>query len=241
MLKVVLTVDVEGFISFSQGNPKWNYFEKFKGFINSVIKNYRYNQEGFKKVYKTIVREQFPITFMLVGSQHTPKTKYPFIDYGYHTLNHQPLTLISDNQLKKELKNIYNSVSITAPMWMVEDNNNPERIYQEMLQQGYRITVYRGTNNGLKHHHCNVISNIENKSGMNCVRVSACFEGNSPQEHIKNILLDIKNNFNNDAVYLLSTHDFTHRNTYNLKQIIKHLKKWQSEGLIEVKNLRGLL
>jgi hypothetical protein len=67
MLKFCLCVDTEKFISFRQGNPEWNSFEKFKGGINNLIKKFRYNENGFSIVYKTALSQQFPITFMLVG------------------------------------------------------------------------------------------------------------------------------------------------------------------------------
>ena len=35
MLKVCLVFDCEGFISFKQGNPRWNFYERIKGKINN--------------------------------------------------------------------------------------------------------------------------------------------------------------------------------------------------------------
>ena len=59
MLKVVLTIDCERFISFKQGNPRWNKIEKFKGSINNLIKKFRYNEKGFEVVFNTIIMMTF--------------------------------------------------------------------------------------------------------------------------------------------------------------------------------------
>ena len=38
MLRFCLVVDCERFLSFKQGNPRWNRFEKFKGKMKTLSK-----------------------------------------------------------------------------------------------------------------------------------------------------------------------------------------------------------
>ncbi|MBI4448081.1 hypothetical protein HY643_03815, partial [Candidatus Woesearchaeota archaeon] len=167
--------------------------------------------------------------------------KYEFIDWGYHGFNHLPFTLISDDELKEELKNIFMATSITAPLWMVEDKKDPSRVFNAMKKGGYKITVYKGTDDGINHSHHYAIKKVETRYGMKCVCLSNCFEGNSPMKHINKILQEIKENADKDAVYCLSTHDFTHKNTENLKKIILTLQTYKKEGRIKLANLKRLL
>ena len=125
MLKFCLVVDTEKFISFKQGNPRWNSFERLKGRINGMIKNFRYNESGFDIVYDTILKQKFSTTFMLVGSLFKPIKSPKFIEWGYHTYNHLPLTLVSDETVKEQIKNIYKAESFSPPLWMVEDIGYP--------------------------------------------------------------------------------------------------------------------
>lgn len=228
-LRFCLTVDVEDFISFKQINPMWNFFDRFKGKINTLIKDFRYNKKGFNKVYKIIVKNKFPCSFMLVGSMFKPRDNYEFIDWGYHGYKHLPFTKINDTKLKTELKNKFNAVSITAPLWLVEDQKNPKRIYQMIKKEDYKICVCRKPEF--------LVTDINIKYGITRIYLSGCFEGNSSKKHMVNLFEDIKKNINKDGIYCLSTHDFTHRNTKNLERVIKFIK----ENRIESVNLRQLV
>lgn len=236
MLKFCLTVDCEKFIGFNQENPRWNFIEKIKGKINNFIKKFRYNKNGFYLVYGEIKKQKFPCTFMLVGSLFKPIEKLKFIEYGYHTLNHFPLTLISDEKIEKEVKNIYNAKSITPPLWMVEDIKNPSRVFRILKKQNYQNIVYKGKDDGVKCFHKLDIKKPEKRFEINCVHLSNCFEGHYSQDYINNIKSEILNNLEKDAVYLLSTHDFTHKNIRNLRQIIIFIKKLEEQG--KIKNIK---
>ncbi|MBU2562086.1 MAG: hypothetical protein KKF68_00285 [Nanoarchaeota archaeon] len=240
MLRVVLTIDCERFISFDQGNPRWKKIEKIKGQINKLIKNFRYNKEGFELTYKTLLNEKFPSTFMITGKTFKPIKGPNFIEWGYHTLNHLPLTLIAEEQLKKEVKNVYNLKSFTAPMWMIEDISNPLRIFRLLKKEKYTHCVYRGGNSGIKHFHYNTVKKSFKKEGITCVHVSNFFEGNWSNKKIKNLKEDILSNLRSEGVYLLTTHDFTHKNTKNLLEIIKFLKRLEKVKKVKMFKLRDI-
>ncbi|MBS3090580.1 hypothetical protein J4433_02295 [Candidatus Pacearchaeota archaeon] len=239
MLKVCVVVDVENFISFKQGNPSWNSWQKLKGRINNLIKDFRYDKNGFEKIYKLAEKEKFPISFMLVGSLFQPEKSQKFIDFGYHTLSHKPLTLISDAELKEEVKNIYNAKSFSAPMWMIEDSENPSRIFEALKKQKYKITVYRGANNGISNRHENRISKPITKYGIQCVYTSNWFDGERKQK-IREILREIMQSSERDAVYCITTHDFSNKNMKNFKFLVKKLKEMQKKGMINIVNMKQL-
>jgi len=233
MLKFCLTVDCEGVETLKQISPRWNTIDKIKGKINYALRNIRYNKDGFKLVYNEIKNQKFPCTFMLVGKKYKPIEKLSFIEWGYHSLNHLPLTLISKEKLENEVKNIYNVKSFTAPLWMIEDISNPLRVFKVLKKNKYKFVVYKGKDDGIKHFHKLEITKPEIKYGIKLVHLSNCFEGNSSKEHIEKIKMEILENINKDAVYLLSTHDFTHKNNKNLRIIISFIKHLQTQGKIK--------
>ena len=107
MLKFCLTVDCERLIMFKQGNPEYNRFQRMKFFVNNLIKNFRYNKNGFELFYKEIKNNEFPCTFMLTGGLFKPLEDFNFVEWGYHTYNHLPLTLLSNERVEREVENIY--------------------------------------------------------------------------------------------------------------------------------------
>lgn len=240
MLKVCIVVDVEDFVSFKQGNPSWNGWQKFKGAINNLIKSFRYDAQGFEKIYALVCRYKFPVSFMLVGSIFKPKAKsQKFIDFGYHTLNHKPLTLISDSELKKETKNIYNAKSFSAPMWMIEDARNPARIFRALKKRSYKIAVYRGMNKDTENMQKSGILPIMKKYGIKCVYTSNWFDGERGYK-VKEILKEIVQHSEKDAVYCITTHDFSNKNLRNFELLIKKLKEMENNGMIGIVNLAQL-
>ncbi len=240
-LKVCVVVDVEGFISLKQGNPRWNSFERFKGKINNIVKNMRYDKNGFDKVYSLIVKEQFPVSFMLVGSLFSPREKYSFIDYGYHTMNHLPLTLINNQKMNHEVKNIFNAKSFSAPLWMIEDIKSPGRIFNALRKEGYKIIIYKGKDDGIKCFHKDAIEHLIRKEGIICVHKSNDFQGNSSRKKMLMIIKEIEENRDREAVYCITTHDFVHKNLNNFKWLIKQLKEMENQGKIEITNLNRLI
>jgi peptidoglycan/xylan/chitin deacetylase (PgdA/CDA1 family) len=237
MLKFCLTVDTENFISFRQGNPEWNKWGWFKFRINNLLKNFRYNKNGFFVFYEEIKRQKFPCTFMLVGKLFKPIDRLDFVEWGYHTYNHLPLNLISDESVEKEVSNTYRMNSITCPMWRVEDVGNPARIFEILKKEGYKNTVYHGFCDKEKTLYTKSVRNPEKRFGIKCVYVSNYLEGNFGNGKIEEVKNDILNNLDRDGVYLLTSHDFTHRNVKNLREIIRFVRKLEGEGKIEIVTL----
>lgn len=242
MLQIVLTIDCERFISFKQGNPRWNCYEKLKGKANNFLKNFRHNKRGFEVVYNTIIQEKFPATFMITGKFFKPLKSPDFIEWGWHTQNHLPLTLIKGHKIKEEIKNIYNLKSFTAPMWMIEDLNseNPLKIFKLLKTQRYTHCVYRGTNKGIRHQHYNQVTKPFKKAGIRCIWVSGFIEGNYNKKKINNLKQNILKNLHEDGVYLLTTHDFTHKNNKVLLDIIRFLKKLEKDKKIKIMRLKDV-
>jgi len=238
MLKFCLTVDCEKLISFKQGNPRWSFYNRFKGRINSMIKHIRYNEQGFKIFYEEIKKQKFPCTFMLTGKLFNPVEKLSFIEWGYHSYNHLPLTLLSDEKIRREVNNIFQVNSMTPPLWMVEDVKNPKRVFEILKENGYKNIVYKGKDDGIKCMHYFDVKSPEIRSGIKCVHLSNCFEGNFSNHKIKLIKRDILKNLDKEGVYVLSTHDFTHKNTKNLKSIIFFVKELEKEGKLKIINLK---
>lgn len=240
MLKVCLVVDVEGFISLKQINPMWNSWQKIKGKINYLFRNLRYDKKGFEKIYALCVKYNFPSTFMLTG-EFKPLGKEKFIDWGYHTLSHKPLTLVNDKELQKEVKNIFNSASFSAPIGLIHDIKNPGRVFIALRKEGYKIAPYRGTMDGIKVANKKV-SGIEKPIdlyGIKCVYVSSYLLDNA--KNWKEIIKEVKENEDKDAVYCISAHDFNQKNIENFESMIKELKKMEKEKIIEPRNFKQLI
>lgn len=242
MLKVCVVVDVEGFISLRQANPMWGSWEKIKSKMNYLLRNLRYDKNSYYKMYDLVVKYKFPISFMLVGSSFKPLKKEGFIDFGYHSLNHKPLTLINDKELEKEVKNIFNAVSFSPPIWLIEDVKNPQRIFRALNKESYKITTYRGKVRGIIPEAKSIKKGIFKpikKYGMKAVYVSNAFSGESITD-IKKILREIKANCKKNAVYCVTTHDFSNKNTKNFEYLIKELIEMEKNKMIMIKNLREI-
>lgn len=241
MLKVCLVVDVEGFVSLKQTNPMWNFSQRIKAKLNYLIKNLRYNKKGFSNIYNLSKRYKFPMTFMLVGSLFKPLGNEKFIDYGYHTLSHKPLTLISDPELEKEVRNIYKVVSFSPPIGLCHDIKNPERIFKILTKEKYKIIPYRGTMNGVKVASKKVggIEKPINLFGIKGIYVSAYLSDNG--RNYKEILADIIKNKKKNAIYLITTHDFVFKKMNNFEQFMKELKILEKQKAIKTITLKQLI
>jgi|SRR3989344_816611 len=234
MLKVCLVFDCEKFISFKQGNPRWSKFEKLKGRINSLIKSFRYNKKGFDIVYNTLIEENFPAALMIVGSLYKPNRNHKFIEFGYHTLNHIPLTLADDNVVKKEIKNIYNLKSFSPPLWMVEDISNRNRVFKLLEKEEYKSVIYRGLDNGIEHEHHFEVSKPKIREGLKLIHVSNWIEGSYNKEKVEKIIKNIKNNLEKDAIYCITSHDFTYKKNTSLIILINKLKAMEKAGEVKI-------
>jgi len=231
-MKFCMSVDCEGYTMFKQGNPEYGLWQNFKFMINKLIKDFRYSRNGFWNFYKEIKKQEFPCTFMLTGNLFRPVEELDFVEWGYHTYNHRALIFLADKEVEKGVENIYKVKSITCPMWRVEEVSNPSRIFKILKKAGYENTVYHGVNKGVKSFFKKQIRKPENRFGINCVYVSNYFEGNWSRKRIREVKKDILRNLDKEGVYLLTTHDFTHKNVRNLKEIIRFVKKLESEGKI---------
>ena len=84
------------------------------------------------------------------------------------------------------------------------------------------------------------IGPIKRRNRLNLIHVSAAFEGTSSKSPIKTIKKNIISNLKNDGVFCLTTHDFTHRNKNNLKNIIGFVKRFEKEGKIKIINSKDV-
>jgi hypothetical protein len=246
MLKVCIVVDVEDFISFRRKNPEWTWWQNLKLKINSLLAPIRYERQGYEKIYSLVVKESFPISFMLVGSLFRPKEKKSFIDYGYHTWNHLPLTYINNARVEREVKNIYGCKTFSPPMELIEDPKTPGRILKALKKEGYRICVWAGPTIRDEKEKLVIIKEPRKKIAsparnyIKCVYVSNSFEGTSSLEHLRSIINEVKKNSKKNAVYCLVTHDFRHKNLKNIWYLMQELKKLQEMGKIKIVNLSQL-
>ena len=240
MLKFCMTVDCEGYTMLKQGNPEYGLWGNIKFFINNLIKDFRYNRRGFWVFYDEIKKQKFPCTFMLVGKLFKPVENLNFVEWGYHTYNHLPLNLVSDETVKREVENIYKVKSITCPMWRVEDIKNPARIFNFLKKEGYKNTVYHGKCKGIRTFCKKGIRKPEKRFGINCIYVSNYFEGNWNKNKLSKVKKDILKNLDRDGVYLLTTHDFTHKTIKNLKGIIDVVRQLEEEKKIKVVKLEEI-
>jgi peptidoglycan/xylan/chitin deacetylase (PgdA/CDA1 family) len=174
---------------------------------------------------------------MLVGNLFKPIEDLEFVEWGYHTYNHLPLIFLSEKRVLEEVKNRYELKSITAPMWRIEDTKDPSRIFNILKKEGYKNTVFHGVNKGIRSFFHKEVRTPENKFGIKCVHVSNYFEGNWNKKKINEVKRDILKNLDTEGVYLLTTHDFTHKNTNNLKELIYFVRRLEKEKRLNIVKL----
>jgi hypothetical protein len=73
-----------------------------------------------------------------------------------------------------------------------------------------------------------------------CVYISNFFEGKSRKKDISCILNEIKANCKKEAVYCLTTHDFSNKNIDNFTYLIKELADMQKKKEIKIVNLKQI-
>lgn len=184
---------------------------------------------------------------MLVGSLFKPKAGKGFIDYGYHTLNHKPLTYISDTEAKGEIRSIYNAKSFSAPLNLVDDPLKPGRVLKMLKEEGYKIVVWAGPT--IRDKNGKVVILPERKKiskpvaagGIKCVYISNAFNDNFSIKQMEGIINEIKENAKKNAVYCIKTHDFCNKKTTNLEYILRELSKLRDKRIISLKNLRQIV
>jgi len=156
-------------------------------------------------------------------------------EFGIHAFSHEAMTLESpetiDSIISSAIKSA-NSIGISPkscafPFEMTSDVNDPERVFNSVRKHGLKKVFYSGQDDGLKIKRYMDIKNPINENGLEKIWISSYFEGTSSKRYMKKIMREILKNREKDATYCLVTHDYTHKNTLNLKAILKFLK---SEG-----------
>lgn len=246
MLKVCLVVDVEGFISFRQKNPEWTAYQNLKKIAVYLLRNLLYDGKGYEKIYNVVCSYKLPASFMLVGKFFKPKETKNFVEYGYHSYSHKPLTYSSDETARREVKNIYNAVSFSAPMNLIEDPLSPGRILRMLKKEGYKIALWGGPTIRDKYGKIVVVpprKSIRNPvkvEGIKCIYISEFFDGRTSPEKIESIIREIEKNSKKDAVYCLTTHDFSNKNLENFKEVAKRLVEMKDSSKIKLITLKQL-
>ena len=174
-----------------------------------------------------------------------------FFDLGLHAFSHEALTLESKESVNgiissavKAAKSLgIKPVSFGSPFNMIEDVQNPEKVYSALKKNGIKIVRFGGVEDGLRQKHEVAIRKPFKKYGLKAIHVSHYFEGNSSKDLVRKILKEMSETARSKrgAVYCLNTHDFTHRNTSNLRTITNYALRLQKECKIEIVNMRQLI
>lgn len=229
-MKVALVCDVEGLLFLDQGNPSYTGIDKLKFEVNKrLLAPFRYTENGYDIIYDFCVKNKLPITMNLVLSKYKPKPNTPkWIEFGSHTWNHKPLTVCSEDVLKEELKNPHEMVSLTPPMWLIHDFNFKKTIevHDILKENGFKIYTTRGSSDGYTSFHYDFATIPSSFLGMRCVNISICYDKLSQLNKLKRDLKFYNRHyFDKDTVYVISTHDFVHKDTKKLEalyDVIKH-------------------
>lgn len=175
--------------------------------------------------------------------------KVSYFDLGLHAFSHEALTLEDNETINSCIKAAVKSalscgvkpISFGAPFNMLEDINDPKKVYSAIKKNRLKIVRYAGKEDGFSQMHEAGIKKPFKKYGLKLIQVSHYFEGNSSKDLIKKILSEINNSIGKDVVYCLCTHDFTHKNTENLGIIIKKVLELEKQRKIKIVNMKQLL
>jgi len=223
-----------------KGYPHFNEFPEARWFKRLLGKRWDYwDPESSYREYPGLY----------LGDFIEKEMKVPYFDLGLHGFSHEALTLenkeIIDTCVKSAVKSANSigikPVSFGAPFNMIEDVNEPKKVYSCLKKNGIKIVRYAGNEDDLKQMHNVAIKKSFKKYGLKAIHVSHYFEGNSSTKLMRKILKEIKENLDKDVVYCLCTHDFTHKNTRNLGIIIRFLSKLEKENKIKILNMGDLV
>ena len=186
---------------------------------------------------------------LYLGDFIEKEMKVPYFDLGLHAFSHEALTLENKEVIESCIKSAVKAanslgikpVSFGAPFNMVEDINEPYKVYNSLRKNGIKVVRFAGTEDGLKQMHNVSTKKSYKKNGLRLINGSHYFEGTSSLKHIKKIFKEIKDNIGKDIVYCLNTHDFTHKNTRNLRIIVRYVLKLKEKGKITIVNMKQLL
>lgn len=160
----------------------------------------------------------------------------PLFKFGLHGFAHEALTLEPKETISAIIKSGIaaankigvNITSFASPFELIEDESDPNKIFDVLKENKIKRVFYSGTDIGLiKKRHFDIRKPII-KNGLEKIWISNYFEGTSSKNHIKKIINEIYRNRNKDAVYCLVTHDFTHKNQKNINLILSAIKKIQN-------------
>lgn len=155
-------------------------------------------------------------------------------EFGLHAFTHEALTLESEKIIDsivssgiKAAKKIGVSIKTFAcPFEMSEDETEPGKVFRVLNKYGIRNLFYSGKDRGLVKKRFLAIKKPHKENNLNILWISKYFEGNFTKSKMDQIIKEIYDNRNKDAVYCLGTHDFTHKNSKNLERLIKFMKKY---------------
>jgi hypothetical protein len=228
-MRICLCVDVET-KKFLTPAPQFDIKDRAIWELNK-LRRYRYadSLDGFANLVEVLKALQVPATFFVVEQLKSQAAQIhqnnPLFDIGSHSYSHQALTLLDDNALINEL-NQCTGVSFGAPSNMIEDVNYPNRVIGMLIKRGFKIIRWCGVENGKQQSHKDGVSHVFKRQGILAVQGSMYFEGTSDDNHMTKVLYAIEGskNLSDDYIFVLSTHDFSHRNTNNLFYLLNLIR-----------------
>ena len=167
---------------------------------------------------------------------------------GLHAFGHEALTL----ETKEVNESIVNAGlmaaakigikpdAFAAPFEMIEDEQEPNKIFDILRNKGIKKIFYAGKDNGFQRKRYFQATKIINREGLKLIWISNYFEGSFSKRRIAKIIEQIKSNVGKDVTYCLMTHDFTHKNTKNLEIIIKAIRQLEKENKLEILSINNL-
>jgi len=153
--------------------------------------------------------------------------------FGLHAFTHEALTLESKDVIDSIVSSGLQAAqkigvkidSFACPFELTEDESDPQKVYDVLRKYKIKKIYYAGTDSGLQKKRFFTIGKPKAHKGLEKVWISNYFEGTSDSEHMKAIFNEILENRDKKAVYCLVTHDFTHKHSNNIDQVLSFLKR----------------
>jgi peptidoglycan/xylan/chitin deacetylase (PgdA/CDA1 family) len=171
--------------------------------------------------------------------------KQSYFNFGLHGFAHEAMTLENKEVIKSIIEQGVKAAeklgikikSFAAPFDMVEEEEDPEKIFEVLKKNGIKNVTYSGTEHQFEIKRKFSVEQIKKRSGLNLIWLSNYFEGSFSNKKMNEVFRDILKNKNKDAVYCLATHDFTHKNIKNIERLVKFIKNLEAKGEIEILDL----
>jgi peptidoglycan/xylan/chitin deacetylase (PgdA/CDA1 family) len=230
-MRMAICVDTETQKYFTPA-PQFNLKDKLLWEANK-LRRYRYAEglEGFKNLITVLGTYGIPATFFMMESlKNQIRITNPLFDIGSHGYSHKPLTLLPDEELAIEIGKC-TGTSFGAPSNMIEDTNNQDRVINLLKRRGFKIIRWVGIENGLQQNHQDGVAELFKRHGILAVRGSKYFEGTSDEKYMTDLLNYIYAQKENPPklpdkrIFVLSTHDFTHKDPTTIDYLIRVLKE----------------